>query len=607
MSEHRRVLAARHGDVHDPRRHLHAALRLLQRQDRQADLERSARAGPGGAQRRPDGPAPRGDHLASTATTCPDYGAQRVRRRDPPDPPPGARLPRSRCSPRTSAGQEMPLAKVIAERPDVFNHNVEVVPRLYPVARRGSTCERSSRVLRNAKEIGGDEVITKSGLMVGLGETFEEMVDALGLLREHHVQVLTVGQYLRPTEHHLPIVRYWHPGRVHGARGGRLRARLRARRRRAAGALQLPRRPAHRPDRARRRSAGGTVGDEPSPAAVAPAAGGGGCGARPGARARGAGRAPAAARPASAAAGVAASAVVAAATFSFFSGLPDLPWRSSSRAARTRTRLFWCSLALAAAWWFMSREASRSAEQLGLGTRSTGGVARHRRETRASASAASNWPRPRRPTRIRSSSPTAVRGSRRTQLFTDIQPRMVGRRPYGRLRGLITPELLVEWERRLDDFERPRLAQRGRARRLTERGVHRDPAARSWRKRRPRPCRGTDRGQACAITWSTGAAATSSATGQFTPRDRCGCASTGRWNAVASIWVLASIDRAAEGEHSLKDRIVADPLGRRSVPLRDEALIEGAVAQQAPAGLQDRRAGRRAVLRATTPMLPHST
>ncbi|MDQ6606850.1 MAG: lipoyl synthase [Actinomycetota bacterium] len=108
-------------------------------------------------------------------------------------------------------GQEMPLAKVIAERPDVFNHNVEVVPRLYPVARRGSKFERSCRVLANAKDMGGAEVTTKSGLMVGLGESFAEMVDALGTLREHRVQVLTVGQYLRPTERHLPIVRYWHP------------------------------------------------------------------------------------------------------------------------------------------------------------------------------------------------------------------------------------------------------------------------------------------------------------------------------------------------------------------------------------------------------------
>jgi len=108
-------------------------------------------------------------------------------------------------------GEEMPLAKVIAERPDVFNHNVEVVPRLYPVARRGSTFTRSCRVLRTAKELAGEEVVTKSGLMVGLGETHQEMLDALGALRQSHVQVITIGQYLRPTEQHLPVVRYWHP------------------------------------------------------------------------------------------------------------------------------------------------------------------------------------------------------------------------------------------------------------------------------------------------------------------------------------------------------------------------------------------------------------
>ena len=62
-----------------------------------------------------------------------------------------------------------------------------------------------------AKEMGGDGVVTKSGLMVGLGETFDEMVEAFAILREHRVQILTVGQYLRPTEQHLPVVRYWHP------------------------------------------------------------------------------------------------------------------------------------------------------------------------------------------------------------------------------------------------------------------------------------------------------------------------------------------------------------------------------------------------------------
>jgi lipoic acid synthetase len=108
-------------------------------------------------------------------------------------------------------GQEMPLATVLAERPDVFNHNVEVVPRLYPVARRGSTWQRSLRVLRNGKAMGEGQVVTKSGLMVGLGETHDEMVAAFEDLRAAGVQVLTVGQYLRPSERHLPIVRYWHP------------------------------------------------------------------------------------------------------------------------------------------------------------------------------------------------------------------------------------------------------------------------------------------------------------------------------------------------------------------------------------------------------------
>jgi lipoic acid synthetase len=105
----------------------------------------------------------------------------------------------------------MPLAKVIAEKPDVFNHNVETVPGLYPKARRGSKFLRSARVLKLAKEMGGDDVVTKSGLMVGLGESEEEMLEAFEILREHRVQVLTVGQYLRPTENHLPVVRYWHP------------------------------------------------------------------------------------------------------------------------------------------------------------------------------------------------------------------------------------------------------------------------------------------------------------------------------------------------------------------------------------------------------------
>ena len=141
-------------------------------------------------------------------------------------------------------GQEMPLAKVIAERPDVFNHNVEVVPRLYPLARRGSSFARSCRVLALAKQLGGAAVTTKSGLMVGLGETHEELVDAFAALREQGVQVLTVGQYLRPSAPPPPGRALLAPRRVRRAGARRVRARLRARRRRPARALLLPRRPA---------------------------------------------------------------------------------------------------------------------------------------------------------------------------------------------------------------------------------------------------------------------------------------------------------------------------------------------------------------------------
>ncbi len=109
-------------------------------------------------------------------------------------------------------GQEMPLAKVIAERPDVFNHNVETVPRLYPIARRGSDFMRSARVLRMAKEMGGDEVVTKSGLMVGLGEELRR--DGRGLrdpARARRPGADRRASTCGPTEKHLPVDRYWHP------------------------------------------------------------------------------------------------------------------------------------------------------------------------------------------------------------------------------------------------------------------------------------------------------------------------------------------------------------------------------------------------------------
>ena len=139
-------------------------------------------------------------------------------------------------------GEEMPLARVIAERPDVFNHNVETVPRLYPVARRGSQFLRSCRVLRNAREMGEGEVVTKSGLMTGLGETKEELLETFG----DPARARRAGAHRGPVPapHARPPAggALLAPRRVRraGARG--VRDGLRVGGRRAAGALELPRR-----------------------------------------------------------------------------------------------------------------------------------------------------------------------------------------------------------------------------------------------------------------------------------------------------------------------------------------------------------------------------
>lgn len=102
------------------------------------------------------------------------------------------------------------LATVVRARPDVLNHNTETVPRLYRMVRRGALYERSLELLRRATQL-DPTLPTKSGIMVGLGETWEEILATLGDLRAQGVGILTVGQYLQPTGQHLPIVRYYHP------------------------------------------------------------------------------------------------------------------------------------------------------------------------------------------------------------------------------------------------------------------------------------------------------------------------------------------------------------------------------------------------------------
>jgi lipoic acid synthetase len=107
-------------------------------------------------------------------------------------------------------GVRASLENVLRARPDVFNHNVETVERLTKPVRRRAKYRRSLEVLRMAKEI-VPGLRTKSGIMVGLGETREELTQTMRDLRDVDVDILTIGQYLRPTPKHLDIVRYYHP------------------------------------------------------------------------------------------------------------------------------------------------------------------------------------------------------------------------------------------------------------------------------------------------------------------------------------------------------------------------------------------------------------
>ena len=107
------------------------------------------------------------------------------------------------------------VARVVAAGPAVFNHNTETVPSLYPEVRPAGRFERSLRVLSHAKVMGsalyGSAFKTKSGMMLGLGETEAELLSTFEALAKANVDILTLGQYLRPTRHQLPVKQYIHP------------------------------------------------------------------------------------------------------------------------------------------------------------------------------------------------------------------------------------------------------------------------------------------------------------------------------------------------------------------------------------------------------------
>jgi len=109
-------------------------------------------------------------------------------------------------------GREESIQAVLDTKPAIFNHNLETVERLTPSVRSRAKYRLSLQVLAKAKEL-SPETVTKSGIMLGLGETEPELFEALDHLREAGVQVLTLGQYLRPTPQHLPVISFIHPDR----------------------------------------------------------------------------------------------------------------------------------------------------------------------------------------------------------------------------------------------------------------------------------------------------------------------------------------------------------------------------------------------------------
>ncbi|MEW5961509.1 MAG: lipoyl synthase [Chloroflexota bacterium] len=107
-------------------------------------------------------------------------------------------------------GNRDALKEVMDARPEILNHNTETVPRLYRTVRPQANYQQTLKVLSGAKAL-DPGAITKSGIMVGLGETTAEVIEVMGDLRRHQVDILTIGQYLRPSALHLPVYRYVHP------------------------------------------------------------------------------------------------------------------------------------------------------------------------------------------------------------------------------------------------------------------------------------------------------------------------------------------------------------------------------------------------------------
>ena len=209
LPQRRRVLGAQGRHLHDPGRRLHPELRLLRGRPRHAQGVRPARAGPPGRGGRADGAAARGHHLGGPRRPAQRRrrGLRRLRHRDPAR---GCPRPRSRCWSPTSRAPSARSAIVLEARPDILNHNLETVERLYRLARPGRPLRPGAGALARARRMAPDG-LTKTGIILGMGEEWDEVLVCMRDLRRSDVDILTLGQYLRPSDGHLPVARYYTP------------------------------------------------------------------------------------------------------------------------------------------------------------------------------------------------------------------------------------------------------------------------------------------------------------------------------------------------------------------------------------------------------------
>ena len=240
LSEHRRVLAPRHRHVHDPRRRLHARLRLLRRRARAADGARHRGAGARGRSASSGWACSTPSSRPSTATiwptAAPSIFADTIRQTR--ERVPGCRI---EVLIPDFQGIESSLRTVLDAGPDVLNHNIETVPRLYRMARSGGKLSALARAARPLAARTGPTSPRRPASWSASARSTTKWSPVFDDLRRVGVSILTIGQYLRPSAKHAPMTRYYHPDEFAALKRIALGEGIRARRIRSAGALVVSR------------------------------------------------------------------------------------------------------------------------------------------------------------------------------------------------------------------------------------------------------------------------------------------------------------------------------------------------------------------------------